>query len=64
MEKTITYKNRVFILGGYTPRNEYEKGNKYKLFMIDNTGAKYPTSYIFATIKEAKNFIKDNYFIF
>jgi hypothetical protein len=59
MKREIIVKDIVFYIGNQTPRrNEYERGQKYRLFV----GGR-PTSYTFHTIKEAKTFIEKNYFI-
>lgn len=58
--KNYKNKNISFSIGKRTPRrNEYEKGLKY--FLIVNN---YTTCYFFDTIKAAKQWIHDNYFIF
>lgn len=59
MKRNVTFKGIDFHIANYTPRkNEYERGLKYKLFV-----AGIPTSYCFCTIREARNFISKNYFM-
>ena len=51
-----TYKSIDFEIVPYIPRkNEFEKGLKWR---IDGT------THLFSTLKECKNWITDNYFIF
>ena len=60
MKREIIIKDIKFYIANYTPRrNEYERGQKYKLFVDE-----IPTAYTFTTIKAAKSFIKSNYYIF
>jgi hypothetical protein len=50
----------VFYIGNRTPRrNEYEKGLKYIVFVGD-----IPTSNYFNTIKAAKQWINENYWMY
>lgn len=59
MKRNINIKGIAFYIGNCTPRkNEFERGLKYRLFVDD-----LPTDYCFSTIKEAKEFINNNYFI-
>ena len=59
MKREQIIKGLRFYLGNYTPRNnEYEKGLKYRLF-VDSV----PTGYTFETLKQGREFIKKNYFI-
>lgn len=59
MKRDFNIKGITFHIGNYTPRkNEYERGLKYRLFVGDR-----PTNYVFTTIKQAKEFINKNYFI-
>lgn len=59
MKREIIVKDILFYIGNQTPRrNEYERGQKYRLFVEGR-----PTSYTFRTLKEAKTFIEKNYFI-
>ena len=60
MKRNIKIKDIDFYIGNQTPRrNEYERGQKYRLY-ADGT----PTGYTFETIKAAKDFITKNYYIF
>lgn len=60
MKRDFIYKNIPFYIGNYTPRNnKFEHGLKYRLFVND-----IPTEHVFATIKECKNWIMQNYFIY
>ena len=60
MQREIIIKDIHFYIGNQTPRrNEYERGQKYRLYADG-----IPTGYTFTTIKEAKNFILKNYYIF
>ena len=58
MKRDFTYKGIDFHIGGYTPRGYFERGLKYKLFV-----GNIPTSYVFYTLREARNFAITNYFI-
>jgi hypothetical protein len=59
MKRDFDIKGIHFEVGNFTPRhNPYERGLKYRLFVDD-----IPTSHVFSTIKEAKNFAGSNYFI-
>lgn len=63
----INYKNKglCFYLGNRTPRTEYERGVKYFLLVGETASVELRvTGWHFSTIKEAKNWIKENYFIF
>lgn len=58
MKRYIYIKGIEFYIGNQTPRrNEYERGQKYRLF-VDGR----PTGYSFHTIAAAKDFINKNYF--
>lgn len=60
MKREIIIKDIKFYIANYTPRrNEYERGQKYKLYADG-----IPTAYTFDTIKAAKAFINANYYIF
>lgn len=60
MKRTIEKNNIIFELANYTPRrNEYERGQKYKLF-VDGI----PTRPTFRTLKEGRDYINKNYFIY
>lgn len=59
MKRQETIKGILFEVGNQTPRrNEYERGQKYRLF-VDGI----PTGYTFATIKAAREFYRKNFFI-
>ena len=63
MKREVTIKGIDFFLGNYTPRNNpYEKGMKYRVFLKDEKGF-IPTSYIFATLKDSKEFLEKNYWM-
>ena len=58
--RTIKKCGLVFYIGNRTPRhNEYENGLKYIVFVED-----MPTSNYFSTIKEAKQWINKNYWLY
>ena len=72
MKNEFEYKGIKFYIGGYTPReNEFERGQKYQLFVerfypgeiceyyprYISTGAKFETKHA------AKNYAIENYFI-
>lgn len=64
MEKLLfeDYKGKglKFTLGTFTPRNnEYERGLRY--FLVVNG---FNTDYRFASVKEAKQWVQKNYFVF
>lgn len=60
MKRQYIYKNIVFNIANYQPReNAFEKGLKYQLFVSD-----IPTNHKFSTIKDCKQWINNNYFIF
>ena len=60
MKREIIKKDIVFYIGNQTPRrNEYERGQKYRLYADG-----IPTAHTFDTIKAAKDFINTNYYIF
>ena len=62
MKRTIIYPDIQFYIGNYTPRNnEYEKGLKYKIFVGPGN---IPTNHCFSTIKEAKEYLKNNWIYF
>lgn len=64
MRREVEVKGIRFYLANYTPRkNEYEKGLKYKIFLMTDTDGYIPTSYVFETLKEAKAFLNKNYFM-
>jgi len=54
-----------FRIGNRTPRrNEYERGLKYHLYVMDKKDfIFYPTGRYYSTIKEAKEDARKNYFI-
>ena len=59
MKRDIQIKGIDFHIGNYTPRrNEYEKGLKYKLY-----AGGIPTDHVFSTLREAKEFINNNYWL-
>ncbi len=70
MEKLLykNYKNKglCFFLGHRTPRqNEFERRCKWFLLWGYSDGVNlYKTGYYFETIKAAREWIKENYFVF
>lgn len=66
MKREIEKKGILFCIGNQTPRrNEYERGQKYRLFVIDAaTGEHIPTSATFHTIKAAREYVEKNYFLY
>lgn len=67
----VTKKDRYvlyFHLGNYTPRNEYERGLKYRFYVSDYdiNGDRYdtPTSFIFSSIAEAVEHIRKYWYIY
>lgn len=62
MKRHFTIKGINFFLGNMTPRNnEFEKGLKYRLFVEgveSQSGQWFPTSHVFCTLKEGKEFAK------
>ena len=62
------YKNKglCFYLGSRTPRNnEYERGMKYFLLVGEPNAVELQvTGWHFSSIKQAKDWVKENYFIF
>lgn len=60
MKRDIEKKGILFHIGNQTPRrNEYERGQKYRLFVEG-----IPTGQTFATIKAAREYIEKNYFLY
>lgn len=69
MNRHFNFKGIHFYIGNYTPRrNEFERGLKYELYIIEPLqGSMYPlytisTGYKFETIKQAKKYAVENYF--
>ena len=62
------YRNKglCFYLGNRTPRNnEYERGMKYFLLVGETNAIELKaTGWHFSSIKQAKDWVKENYFIF
>ena len=54
-----------FMIGNNTPRkNEYERGQNYRLYVRDVDYGYMPTKHTFCTIREGVEFINNNYWLF
>lgn len=60
MRRDIEKRGILFHIGNRTPRrNEYERGQKYALFVNG-----IPSGHTFHTIKAAREYIEQNYFLY
>lgn len=60
MKRVFIFKDIIFEIGNFTPRNnDFERGVKYRLF-VNNI----PTEHVFKSLKDCRSWIKENYFVY